>query len=175
MDLILVCYFLRSWCLKLSVGVLTLVGGGFFTGTIKKDTVVEPGSRFDPNRNQGKVIFVLTSTHGDRFNQIICAQSYRARYWNDQYFEAIEIIQTVAAKHELTMAEVALRWVSHHSLMKRYVAFRSPSLVMVSPWHKTILMTHIREYGDAIIIGASSLKHIEQNLSDLEKGPLREY
>jgi len=45
------------------------------------------------------------------------------------------------------MAEVALRWVSHHSLMKR-------------------------EYGDSIIIGASSLKHIEENLVDLEKGPL---
>lgn len=65
------------------------------------------------------------------------------------------------------MAEVALRWISNHSLMKR-------------------------EYGDSVIIGASSLKHIEQvwhsqfflklasdglvvlqNLVDLEKGPLR--
>ena len=44
----------------------------------------------------------------------------------------------------------ALRWVSHHSLMKR-------------------------EYGDSVIIGASSLAHIEQNLVDLEKGPLREW
>ena len=35
------------------------------------------------------------------------------------------------------MAEIALRWVSHHSLMKR-------------------------EYGDAVLIGASSVKHIEQ-------------
>ena len=48
------------------------------------------------------------------------------------------------------MAEIALRWISHHSLMKR-------------------------EYGDAVLIGASSTKHIEQNLIDLEKGPLREY
>ncbi|KAJ8699836.1 hypothetical protein PTI98_002917 [Pleurotus ostreatus] len=31
-----------------------------------------------------------------------------------------------------------------------------------------------REHGDAILIGASSLKHIEQNLVDLEKGPLPE-
>jgi aflatoxin B1 aldehyde reductase len=44
----------------------------------------------------------------------------------------------------------ALRWVSHHSLMKR-------------------------EYGDSIIIGASSLEHIEQNLVNLEKGPLHSY
>jgi aflatoxin B1 aldehyde reductase len=28
------------------------------------------------------------------------------------------------------------------------------------------------EHGDAIIIGASSTKHIDQNLVDLEKGPL---
>ncbi|GAW07851.1 Aldo keto reductase [Lentinula edodes] len=47
------------------------------------------------------------------------------------------------------MAEIALRWVSHHSLMKS-------------------------EYGDAILIGASSLEHIRQNLIDLEKGPLAE-
>ena len=31
-----------------------------------------------------------------------------------------------------------------------------------------------REYGDSVIIGASSLKHIKENLEDLEKGPLRE-
>ena len=31
-----------------------------------------------------------------------------------------------------------------------------------------------REYGDSVLIGASSTKHIEQNLIDLEKGPLRE-
>lgn len=45
------------------------------------------------------------------------------------------------------MAETALRWVSHHSMMKR-------------------------EYGDSVIIGASSVKHLEENLNDLEKGPL---
>ena len=51
-------------------------------------------------------------------------------------------------KYNLTLTEVALRWLSHHSLMKR-------------------------EYGDAVLIGASSVKHIEENLLDLEKGPLR--
>lgn len=70
-------------------------------------------------------------------------------YWNEPYFKALGEIEAVAQKHNLTLAEVALRWVSHHSEMKR-------------------------EYGDAVIIGASSTKHIEQNLVDLEKGPLRE-
>lgn len=31
-----------------------------------------------------------------------------------------------------------------------------------------------RVEGDAVIIGASSTKHIEQNLKDFEKGPLPE-
>jgi len=104
------------------------LGGGFFTGSFaSKEDKVEPGSRFDPERVQGK--------------------SYRQRYWNDTYFNAVNAIKSVCDKHNLTMAEVALRWVSHHSLMKR-------------------------EHGDAILIGASSVKHIEQNLIDLEKGPL---
>ncbi|PCH42899.1 Aldo/keto reductase [Wolfiporia cocos MD-104 SS10] len=104
------------------------LGGGFFTGRYASlDEKVEPGSRFDPEKGQGR--------------------NYRARYWNEPYFNAITAIQEVATAHGLTMAEIALRWISHHSLMKR-------------------------EYGDAVIIGASSLTHIEQNLVDLEKGPL---
>ena len=76
-------------------------------------------------------------------------QSYRARYWNEPHFNALAKIEVVAQKYNLTLAEIALRWISHHSLMKR-------------------------EYGDSVLIGASSTKHIEQNLLDLEKGPLRE-
>lgn len=58
-------------------------------------------------------------------------------------------MRAVTDAHGLTMAEVALRWVSHHSLMQR-------------------------AHGDSVIIGASSVAHLEQNLVDLEKGPLRE-
>lgn len=104
------------------------LGGGFFTGRYSRmDESVEPGSRFDPERSQGK--------------------NYKRRYWNDHHFKALEIIREASEKANLTMSEVALRWVSHHSLLKR-------------------------EYGDSILIGASSLEHIEQNLIDLEKGPL---
>jgi len=106
------------------------LAGGFFTGRyISSDQEVEPGSQFDPAKRLGK--------------------SYRARYWNEPYFKALESVHKIAEEHKLTMVEIALRWVSHHSLLKR-------------------------EYGDAIIIGASSMKHIEQNMLDLEKGPLPE-
>ncbi|KAH9925634.1 Aldo/keto reductase [Epithele typhae] len=106
------------------------LGGGFFTGRYRsiQDTV-DPGSRFDPEKGQGK--------------------NYRTRYWNEAYFAALAKIEATAQKHGLTLAEVALRWISHHSLMKR-------------------------EFGDAVLIGASSKAHIEQNLVDLEKGPLPE-
>jgi len=106
------------------------LGGGFFTGRYTApDAVVEPGSRFDPEKGQG--------------------QNYRKRYWNEPYFKALDIIKDAAEKASLTMSELALRWISHHGLMSR-------------------------EHGDAILIGASSLQHIEQNLVDLEKGPLPE-
>ncbi|EJD54243.1 Aldo/keto reductase [Auricularia subglabra TFB-10046 SS5] len=105
------------------------LGGGFFTGHYEKDAPVEPGSRFDPETRQGA--------------------AYRVRYWNDTYFNALEIVRPVSDKHGLTLTEVALRWMSHHSLLKR-------------------------KFGDAVIIGASSTKHIEQNLVDLEKGLLPE-
>lgn len=74
---------------------------------------------------------------------------HRNRYWNDSYFNALDIIQPVAKKHGLTIAEVAVRWLEHHSLISA-------------------------EKGDAIIVGASSVKHLEENLADLEKGPLPE-
>ncbi|EKM52793.1 uncharacterized protein PHACADRAFT_261422 [Phanerochaete carnosa HHB-10118-sp] len=106
------------------------LGGGFFTGRYRSThDQVESGSRFDPDKMQGK--------------------GYRYRYWNEAYFNALAKIEEAAKKYNLTLAEIALRWVEHHSLLKR-------------------------EHGDAIIIGASSLKHIEQNLIDLEKGSLPE-
>ncbi|PWY96869.1 Aldo/keto reductase [Testicularia cyperi] len=103
------------------------LGGGFFTGAFSKDSTVEKGSRFDPDRAQG--------------------QSYRNRYWNDNYFNALDQLRPVAEQHGLTLSEIALRWIVHHSQLKQNL-------------------------GDAAIIGASSTKHIENNLIDLEKGSL---
>ncbi|TFK32310.1 Aldo/keto reductase [Crucibulum laeve] len=104
------------------------LGGGLFTGRYNSlDDKPEPGSRYDPDRVQGK--------------------SYRSRYWKEPHFQALKTISNLAEKHNLTLAEIALRWVSHHSLLRR-------------------------EHGDAILIGASRLSHIKQNLLDLEKGPL---
>ncbi|PVG04146.1 Aldo/keto reductase [Serendipita vermifera] len=108
------------------------LSGGFLTGRYKDAaSQVEPGSRFDTSKGTSQ------------------STNYRKRYWNDHNFQALSIIAEAAEKENLTISEVALRWMSHHSLMKR-------------------------EHHDAVIIGASKKEHLEQNLVDLEKGPLPE-
>ncbi|EON96959.1 putative aldo keto reductase protein [Phaeoacremonium minimum UCRPA7] len=107
------------------------LAGGFLTTRYRRgmaDDEEEAGSRFDPKRWQGGL--------------------HRALYWHKDYFDALEdIIRPAIAKHGLTEAECALRWVSHHSPLSR-------------------------DQGDTILIGASSVKQLEHNLIDLEKGPL---
>ena len=109
------------------------LAGGFltdrYTRASQPGSDIEAGSRFDPNRKQG--------------------QSYRGRYWNDSYFDALEILRAATKKAGISEAEAALRWIMNHSLLKR-------------------------EFGDAIIIGASSAKQLDDNLANLEKGPLPE-
>ncbi|KAF9922372.1 hypothetical protein FBU30_007483 [Linnemannia zychae] len=70
---------------------------------------------------------------------------YRDRYWNTLYFEAITSLTRITTEHNLTLVEATLRWMTHHSGL-------GPQ--------------------DGIIIGVSSLTHLEQNLKDFEKGPL---
>ncbi|KUJ11678.1 Aldo/keto reductase [Mollisia scopiformis] len=106
------------------------IAGGMLTDKYHRNTIEhEEGSRFDPKKMQGK--------------------AFRGRYWNDAHFDALDVIRPVAKKLGMTTAEAAVRWASHHSLMKR-------------------------EYGDAVIIGASSTVQLEENLANLEKGPLPE-
>ncbi|KAI1378724.1 aldo/keto reductase [Hypoxylon crocopeplum] len=104
------------------------LAGGMLTDKYQRDTTEhEQGSRFDPSRMQGK--------------------SFRRRYWNDAYFEALDVIRPVARKLGLTTAEAAVRWLVHHSSLKG-------------------------ECGDAVIIGASSAAQLEENLANVKKDPL---
>ncbi|RAK95815.1 aldo/keto reductase family protein [Aspergillus ibericus CBS 121593] len=87
---------------------------------------------------------------GSRFDpKIMQGQLHHGRYWNDVYFDGVEKIQEVAGRYGLSVGEVALRWLKYHSELRA-------------------------EMGDAIIVGASSVKHLETNLADLEKGELPE-
>jgi aflatoxin B1 aldehyde reductase len=104
------------------------LAGGFLTGRYTRDqTEFEVGSRFDPKGLQGKL--------------------HQARYWNDKYFDALELVQSAGQKHGLAVGEIALRWLKHHSALQE-------------------------DLKDAVIVGASSIKHLEDNLASLEKDVL---
>ncbi|THX18513.1 Aldo/keto reductase [Aureobasidium pullulans] len=78
------------------------LAGGYLTDRYKRedaDKDIESGSRFDPNKWQGKM--------------------YRGRYWREEYFAALDLLRPVAKKHGFTEAECALRWMQHHSQLQR--------------------------------------------------------
>lgn len=78
----------------------------------------------------------------------ISGAAYSARYWKPKTFEAVELIRAACeASGQIPMAEAALRWLCHHSVL--------------SP-----------EHHDGIIIGASSLGHAEANFAAVAEGPL---
>lgn len=73
--------------------------------------------------------------------------NYQKRYWHDSYFEAIGKIKIVCEKHEINISEAAYRWLACHS--------------MLNPKRK-----------DGIIIGASNIEQLIQNISYVNKGLL---
>nr|XP_039262148.1 aflatoxin B1 aldehyde reductase member 2-like [Styela clava] len=74
--------------------------------------------------------------------------AYRNRYWKQEYFDAVEAIREslkTAYGESVTVPEAAIRWLYHHSALKG---------------------------GDGVIIGSSTAKHLEENLSYAKKGSL---
>ena len=72
---------------------------------------------------------------------------YQNRYWKKSYFDAMEILKTACEGEGTSTAEAAYRWLANHSMLKE-------------------------ERGDGIIIGASKLNHLQQNMEAVKKGPL---
>ncbi|KAK1977474.1 aldo/keto reductase [Colletotrichum cereale] len=74
--------------------------------------------------------------------------NYRKRYFRESTFKALQTVEAAAEKHGLSMIETALRWTLHHSAL------------------------NVKDGNDGIIIGISSVQQLEDNLNQLEKGPL---
>lgn len=73
--------------------------------------------------------------------------NYRGRYWKQSFFDAVDVIRMAAEKHGLNIVEAVYRWLAHHSMLDE-------------------------TRGDAILIGASKLSHLQQNMKALSAGPL---
>jgi aryl-alcohol dehydrogenase-like predicted oxidoreductase len=89
----------------------------------------------------GRHRFDAEPEHG-RFGDSRLAGMYRDRYWNQQLFDAVAELQSVADHAGLTLVELALRWV-----------LSAPTT-------------------DALLLGASRLEQLEANLERLSRGPL---
>src|SRR5262249_535794 len=70
------------------------------------------------------------------------SEAYRNRYWHEANFEAVRGLSDLAAKCERSLISLSLNWIFHHTPV------------------------------DCVILGASSLAQLEQNLRALEEGPL---
>lgn len=74
-------------------------------------------------------------------------KSYRDRYWKQSYFDAIDEIKKACEAENIPMVEASYRWLVNHSMMKS-------------------------ELGDGILLGASRIDQMEQNLIATTKGKL---
>lgn len=74
-------------------------------------------------------------------------KSYRDRYWKQSYFDALGEIKEACNAENVPMAEAAYRWLVHHSNMSA-------------------------EIGDGILLGASRIEQMEQNMVAATKGKL---
>jgi len=75
--------------------------------------------------------------------------NYQGRYWKKSFFEASNLIVTEAQKHGISPVDAVYRWLAFHSMLDG-------------------------ERGDSILIGASGLHHLKQNLEAMKAGPLPE-
>jgi 1-deoxyxylulose-5-phosphate synthase len=65
---------------------------------------------------------------------------YLDRYWHPAYFDAVDELKRAAALAGRTVADIGLNWLQHHTA------------------------------ADCVILGASKIEHLEQNLDAFEKG-----
>ena len=72
---------------------------------------------------------------------------YQDRYWKEAYFRAVEEIRAAVDTAAISMSQAALRWLLHHSALEGSAQ-------------------------DGVIIGGSSLDHVESNLTAWQAGPL---
>lgn len=106
--------------------------------------------RYTTNGVQPENLLENTPTDG-RFGLKSTKEHYGKRYWTKDYISSIVTVHALCEEHNISLCDASLRW-------------------MV--WHSELNCTT----NDGIIIGASKMRHIEQNMNSLCKnstqGPL---
>ena len=92
----------------------------------------------------GKHLSMQQIPEEGRFNR---ERGYLDRYWKQDYFAVLQELQTYCADSGIKPVEVAMSWLVNHSRLEANL-------------------------GDGIILGASSLNHLEQNMAACAQAPL---
>lgn len=116
----------------LDIMVYNVLAGGVLSGRYKSKETPNDGGRYSG------------SSPG-------YTEAYKARFWKDTNFEALNLIQPVAESYGLTLFEVAYRW---------------------ALWHSDLRIGGISGGNDGIVIGASSLQQLQHNIKALGGGKL---
>ena len=117
-------------CQKYGIDIVVYnpLAGGVLTGKYKSKEVPTEGRFSDTDPRIGDM--------------------YRERFFKDTNFEALRIMEPVAEEHQVSLREIAIRWLVHHSRLR------------------------MTDGNDGVVIGVSSMQQLRENLKDLEKGPL---
>lgn len=115
---------------KMSFYVYNPLAGGMLTGKHKVDD--HPEEKTDMS---------------GRFYDNDWGKAYRARFWRDSYFAALDLIRKSCEAEGIEMTGAALRWILHHSPLSE-------------------------ESGDALIVGSSNINNLQKNLEYCQQGPL---
>ena len=109
-------------CKEFGVAVVPYnpLAGGLLTGKHKPQEPPTPGTRFDGNK------------------------MYQDRYWNADYFSAVEEVAAIAQRAGMFMVELAFRWLLSQPVV------------------------------DSVILGATRLEQLEENFKACEGPPLSE-
>ena len=92
----------------------------------------------------GKHLSIDDIPDSGRFNP---ERGYLDRYWKQDYFNVLQELQAACQEFDLKPVEVALSWLVNHSLLDNSL-------------------------GDGIILGASRVEHLDQNMKACNHAPL---
>ncbi len=80
-------------------------------------------------------------------------KGYPERYWKDDNHRAVAGIARACAEHQISVLEASFAWLAHHSAIADGLGYNA-------------------DYEHAVVVGASSLAQLQQNLKAWRCGPL---
>lgn len=93
---------------------------------------------------------LLTDKYSDKTvkeGRFVNRPNYKKRYWHESYFESIQNIEKISKKYNINITEASFRWLAYHSMLST-------------------------DRGDGIIVGASSVKQLRDNIEYIKNGEL---